>query len=65
MAGEDEDAEKPTRKKCTLSLATLRYLEALAKKGTHGSSVPKVMTTLIEQGVRRAIREDFIKKFDD
>lgn len=59
----DEPATE--RKPCTLSLVTIRYLELLVKKGTHGTSVPKVMTTLIEQGVRQAIREGFIKQFDD
>jgi hypothetical protein len=58
----DKDTE---RKPCTLALVTIRYLEELAKKGTHGTSVPKVMTTLIEAGIRQAILDGFIKKFDD
>ncbi len=66
MATEDDTAEPRTeRRPCTLAAETIRYLEALSKKGTHGRGVSKVMTTLIEQGVRRAIREGFIKQFDD
>ena len=48
--------------RCTLSGATIRYLEALTGTGTHGANVPQVMTTLIEQGVRRAMREGFLPK---
>ena len=48
------------RKNVTLSAATIEYLEALATKGTHGSDVPSVMRTMIEEGVRNAIRERFI-----
>jgi hypothetical protein len=69
MVGGDGPKEKPEpgtdRKSCTLALETIRYLDALSKKGTHGRGVSKVMTTLIEQGVRRAIIEGFIKQFDD
>jgi hypothetical protein len=66
MATED-DAGPPGTKRvpCTLSLATIRYLEALSKKGTHGKGVSKVMTTLIEEGVRRAILDRFIQQFED
>jgi hypothetical protein len=62
----EEDRESVTdRKTCTLALATIRYLERLSTKGTHGSSVPKVMTQLIEEGVRQAIREGFIRQEED
>jgi hypothetical protein len=44
---------------------TVRYLEALKKKGTHGSDVAGVMTRLIEEGVRQAIREGFIQQMED
>jgi hypothetical protein len=64
MASELDDDERTERKQCTLSLATIRYLELLSRKGTHGRGVSKVMTTLIEQGVRQAIREGFIKHKD-
>jgi hypothetical protein len=48
--------------RCTLSFATIRYLDLLTGTGTHGASVPAVMTTLIEQGIRRAMREGFLNK---
>jgi len=51
-----------SRKTVTLSEATVCYLEELAKGGTHGSDVPAVMRTLIEEGVRNAIREEWIGK---
>jgi hypothetical protein len=43
-----------------LSARTMSYLRALAKKGTHGSSIPAVGRSLIENGVRQAIIEKFI-----
>jgi hypothetical protein len=64
MADDAEPEPKTDRKCCTLGMATIRYLELLAKKGTHGRRVPKVMTALIEEGVRQAIREGFIKATD-
>jgi hypothetical protein len=64
MGDEGKPDPGTDRKACTLAIETIRYLEALAKKGTHGSGVSKVMTTLIEQGVRQAIREGFIKQFE-
>jgi hypothetical protein len=48
-----------------LSLETNHYLKELVRKGTHGTSVPAVGRTLIEQGVRAAIRQGFIKIKDD
>lgn len=47
-----------------LSSRTVNYLKALAKKGTHGSSVPAVGRSLIELGVRQAIVENFIAAED-
>jgi len=47
-----------------LDVATIKYLEALAGKGTHGSSVPAVGRKLIEEGVKIAIKEGFIKLRD-
>jgi len=61
----DDKEPPPVRKNCTLAAATVRYLEKLKRRGTHGSSVPKVMTHLIEEGVRQAIRDGFIKQDDD
>jgi len=47
-----------------LSARTLAYLRALAKKGTHGASVPAVGRSLIEEGIRQAIRDRFISAED-
>ena len=55
-----ESKPSTDRFQTTLSLRTLAYLKALAKKGTHGSSVPAVGRSLIEEGIRRAITEKFI-----
>jgi hypothetical protein len=44
-----------------LDVETVKYLEDLAGKGTHGPSVPKVGRRLIEDGIRTAIKEGFIK----
>ena len=44
-----------------LDAETIRYLEALAGKELHGSSVPAVGRKLIEEGIRIAIKEGFIK----
>ncbi|MBV9862841.1 MAG: hypothetical protein JO267_11930 [Alphaproteobacteria bacterium] len=53
--------QTPTRRiQITLSVRTHDYLAALARKGTHGSSVVDVARTLVEAGVREAIREQFI-----
>ena len=45
-----------------LSLKTHAFLSVLVEKGTHGTSVPDVAKTLIEDGIRRAIREAFGQK---
>ncbi len=47
-----------------LDVETIRNLEDLAGKGTHGPSVPKVGRRLIEDGIRIAIKEGFIKLRD-
>jgi hypothetical protein len=44
-----------------LSPETQQYLKELAAKGSHGTSVLAVGRTLIEQGIRAAIRQGFIK----
>jgi hypothetical protein len=66
MATEDEIGPPGTKRiPCTLSLATVRYLEALSKKGTHGKGVSKVLTALIEQGVRDAIDRHYIQLIEE
>ena len=49
-----------TRKTITLSLITVRYLEALAFKGTHGSDWSGVATNFVEKGIRQAIKDGFL-----
>lgn len=39
----------------TLSVRTIAYLETLVSQGTHGTNVPGVARSLIEEGVRTAI----------
>jgi hypothetical protein len=56
-----EEKAAGERFQTTLDAQTMRYLEALAGKGTHGRSVPAVGRTLIEQGIRVAIKEGFIE----
>jgi len=52
---------KTVRKNVTLAAATVRYLEDIAKTGTHGSNVPAVIRSLAEQGVRDAIDKRLIR----
>lgn len=53
MAGTD-------RKAITLATVTWEYLDDLSKRGTHGTSVADVAKTLIEEGVRQAIKDGFL-----
>ena len=46
----------------TLAVATWEYLEQLSKLGTHGTSVPDVAKTLIEDGIRQAIKDGFLRR---
>ena len=48
------------RRPVTLAVATWRFLDQLSKQGTHGTSVPAVAKTLIEEGIRQAIKEGFL-----
>jgi hypothetical protein len=41
----------------TLALSTIAYLEELVRQGTHGTSVPGVARTLIEEGIRLVIKD--------
>src|ERR1700730_9861167 len=44
----------------TLALSTISYLEKLVRQGTHGTSVPGVAKTLIEEGIRLAIKDGLL-----
>ncbi len=50
------------RRPITLALATWDYLDQLSKLGTHGTSVPDAAKTLIEDGIRQAIKDGFLKQ---
>jgi hypothetical protein len=65
MTEEPEEEAKTERRCCTLALLTVKRLERLAKLATHGTSVPKVMTNLIEAGIRMAITEGYLRIEDD
>ena len=49
----------------TLALSTIAYLEKLVRQGTHGTSVPGVAKTLIEEGVRLAIKDGLLSIRDN
>ena len=50
-----------SRKAITLAVATWRHLEVLATKGIHGTDVTGVAASLIEEGVRNAVRDGFLE----
>jgi hypothetical protein len=50
------------RRPITLACATWEYLDQLSKLGTHGTSIPDVAKTLIEEGIRQAIKEGFVQR---
>ena len=50
------------RRPVTLAVATWEFLDQLSKLGTHGTSVPDVAKTLIEDGIRQAIKDGFQKQ---
>lgn len=57
-------AKKTERLQVMLSLKTHAYLARLGAKGTHGTDPTDAAKTLIEQGIRRAIREGFLDPSD-
>jgi hypothetical protein len=57
----DDDKPIPTKRKaCTLAVVTIERLEKL--RGTHGTTIAGVMTSLIESGVRQAMRDGFLPR---
>jgi hypothetical protein len=50
------------RRPVTLAVGTWGFLAQLSKLGTHGTSVPDVAKTLIEEGIRQAIKDGFLKQ---
>jgi hypothetical protein len=49
------------RRPITLAVATWEYLDELSERGTHGTSVPDVAKSLIEEGVRLAFKDGFLR----
>ena len=45
----------------TFSHVALRRVDALCDKGTHGTSRTEVIRSLVEEGIRQAIKDGFIK----
>lgn len=64
VASDDEKDEPTTRRYCTLSLKTLERLRKLKKRGAHGTSVPRIMTAMIEAGVRSAHKDGYLTDED-
>ena len=62
MATENTPADRVA---ITLSLSTIAYLEKLVKQGTHGTSVPGVARTLVEEGIRLAIKDGLLSIRDN
>ncbi len=61
---EEEEEEPNVRRYCTLSVKTIDRLKKLKKKGSHGTSVPKIMTSMIEAGVRAAYKDGYLTDED-
>jgi hypothetical protein len=61
---EEEEEEPNVRRYCTLSVRTVERLTKLRKKSTHGTSVPKIMTAMIEAGVREAHKAGYLTDED-
>lgn len=60
-----DDQEEPNKRcYCTLSLKTIERLRKLKKRSTHGTSVPKIMTAMIEAGVREAHKAGYLTDDD-
>jgi hypothetical protein len=55
---------KTLRLQVMLSLKTHGYLAVLGDKGTHGTSPTDVAKTLIEEGIRQAIKDGLLDKDD-
>lgn len=65
MAQARGKSDRGEPQKITFSAATLGYLEALVRVGTHGESVNDVVRTMVRDGVRAAIKDGLIKVATD
>ena len=57
-------AKNTDRLQVMLDLETLEFLGILGTKGTHGKDDKAAARTLIEQGIRQAIKEGFLTAED-
>jgi hypothetical protein len=58
----DEEKDKATKRLyVTLAVATIEHLDVLARRGTHGTGASDVAKGLIEEGIRHAIRDGFLR----
>jgi hypothetical protein len=57
-------AENTGRLQVTLDVKTLAFLKILGSKGTHGKDDKAAARTLIEHGIREAIKEGFLTAAD-
>ena len=64
MAKRQEEDEDGARKYVTLDPLTLARLEKLAAGGWFGPTVPRVMRTLIENGIRDAREKRYLREDD-
>ena len=61
---EEEEEEPNVRRYCTLSVKTIGRLRILKRRSTHGTSVPKIMSAMIENGVRQAHKDGYLTDDD-
>lgn len=52
--------DRPERLQIGVAVETMDYLKALAALGTHGPTPTAVARSLIEEGIRAAIKDKFI-----
>ncbi len=64
MAEDDEDEDGGKRKYVTLDELTLTRLEKLAEGKWFGKTVPRVIKTLIDNGLRDARDRGYLKPDD-
>jgi hypothetical protein len=57
-------AKDTDRLQVMLDLKTLDFLRVLGTKGTHGKDDKAAARTLIEQGIRQAIKDGFLTADD-
>ena len=59
-----DDDKNTKRLYLTLAIATIEHLETLARRGTHGTGPSDVAKGMVEEGIRRAVRDGFLRITD-